>query len=400
MLRTAILCFVTLATIGGVVPAKAQSLREALDAAWQRLPVVQTRAARSALMEARRDAANAFSPAPPSIGLEQWNDLPTGNRGFRKFAGEFAWQLWLPGQSRRLLAALAAEVDSLEESTRAARWRIAGEVREAMWQLLLAQSDEQLAARRSAEAAILIADVQRRLQAGTVAPIDLQQARAAESLARGALAEARARVARARGPVRTLTGFDQIEAAAEAIVAAPPKLDEHPLLLALGKTVEAAQAQLVATAGVRRENPEFGVGVFRERGNAAQPFENVVTLRMRIPLESEARNRPRIAEANVALIEAQALLRQERLRVAGEIEAAERELAQFEPAVEFARDRLAQTSTAQALAARAFALGEYDLPARLRIENERFDAALMLARTEIELARLRSRLHQAYGLLP
>ena len=54
----------------------------------------------------------------------------------------------------------------------------------------------------------------------------------------------------------------------------------------------------------------------------------------------------------------------------------------------------------QRLLARAFALGELDLIARLRAENERFEAELQFTRAKLEAARAISRLNQALGVLP
>jgi cobalt-zinc-cadmium efflux system outer membrane protein len=45
-------------------------------------------------------------------------------------------------------------------------------------------------------------------------------------------------------------------------------------------------------------------------------------------------------------------------------------------------------------------LGELDLPARLRAENDRFDAERALTRSRIEAGRAISRLNQALGILP
>jgi len=50
--------------------------------------------------------------------------------------------------------------------------------------------------------------------------------------------------------------------------------------------------------------------------------------------------------------------------------------------------------------ARAFSLGNIDLPQRLRIEADAFDAELAAARARIEASRAISRYNQAIGMLP
>ena len=75
--------------------------------------------------------------------------------------------------------------------------------------------------------------------------------------------------------------------------------------------------------------------------------------------------------------------------------------ATTEPSIEqLAAERSRLAADTQALLAKAFALGELDLPARLRAENERFDAELALRRSRVEVGRAISRYNQAVGVLP
>jgi len=63
-------------------------------------------------------------------------------------------------------------------------------------------------------------------------------------------------------------------------------------------------------------------------------------------------------------------------------------------------DRNIRLDEAQALIAKSYQLGESDLPARLRADNERFDADLALARARSDVQRAIARLNQSLGLLP
>ena len=54
----------------------------------------------------------------------------------------------------------------------------------------------------------------------------------------------------------------------------------------------------------------------------------------------------------------------------------------------------------QTLVAKAYRLGESDLPTRLRADSEKFEADLSLARARVGLQRAVSQLNQALGLLP
>ena len=391
-----LLLFVALA-LG--VPAHAQTLREAVDAAWARQPAARAQSAREADLAARRDAAGALTPQPPSLGLGARSDAPFQNEGQREYEAELAFPLWLPGQSARQTAVVDAERSQLDGILTVAKWKVAGEVRETYWDVRIAEVELALARRKVEESAAIAADVARRVKAGDLARVDLNQAQGAEQSARAAAVEAELKAFRARQGLQTLTGMSVLPAAEETTGLAPP-LDDHPQLSSRQRAAGAARAKLAQAAEDRRDSPELALGMRRERGAFDQPYDNSLLLKFKVPFATDARNRPRIAAANAELIEVQADYELERTRVAAEIEVARRGLAQSETVRSFAAARFELAAETQRLIARAFTLGEIDLVSRLRAENERFDAELGLTRTEVERARAVSRLNQAMGVMP
>jgi cobalt-zinc-cadmium efflux system outer membrane protein len=380
-------------------PANAQTLRDAVEAAWARQPAARAQSARESELAARRDAANALTPEPPSVGIGYRSDQPFQNEGQRELEAEIALPIWLPGQSARQTAVVDAERGQLEGTLAAAKWKIAGEVREAYWEARIAEVERALASRKVEEAAALAADVARRVKAGDLARVDLNQAQGAEQSARAAAADAELKAFRARQAFETLTGMTTVPAVEETAGVAPA-LDDHPQLASRQRAAATARVKLVQAAEDRRDNPEFALGMRRERGAIDQPYDNSLILKFKLPFAIDARNRPRIAAANAELIEVQAEYGLERARVAAEIGAARRGFELAETIRTLATTRFALAADTQRLIARAFTLGEIDLVSRLRAENDRFDAELGLNRAEAELARAVSRLNQATGVLP
>ena len=95
------------AAIAGVamaLPAHAQSLREAIEAAWMRQPLAQARPARAEEFAAKRDAAQALFPEPPSLVVGNRDDRLHRNEGARELTAEIALPLWLPGEKGRQAA--------------------------------------------------------------------------------------------------------------------------------------------------------------------------------------------------------------------------------------------------------------------------------------------------------
>lgn len=382
------------------VSAHSQSLRDALEGAWSRQPAARATGAREDELTARRNAATALFPEPPSLNLGYRTDQPNQHTGAREIDAVMSFPMWSPGTRDAAQALVQAESAQFDSGLRAQRWRLAGEVREAYWQARLTAAEQELAQRKVDEAVTLAADVERRLNAGDLARTDLNQARGVEQLARAAFADTRARAYRAAQAFTVLTGLKSIAAVTEPVTAASPELETHPQLAAAGRAVATARAKLAQATIATRDPPEIEVGLRRERGTFDEPYAHSVIVALKLPFPTDARNRPRITAANTELIEADAALMLERQKLATDIDSAAVELEQAREIESLAAERFRLAADTQALFAKAFTLGELDLPARLRAENERFDAELALHRARIEAGRAISRLNQARGLLP
>ncbi len=377
----------------------ADTLREAVERAWARQPAAQAQRARGEEFTAKHDAAGAAFPEPPSFRIGNRNDRLNRNDGAREWEAEIALPLWLPGEQARQNSIANAEQDQYDTSLTATKLKVAGEVRDAYWQARLAENELILARRKAQEAAVLAADVERRVKAGDLARVDFNQAQGAERLARATLIETEIKGFKAQQAFAVLTTMTALPAVEENIAAARI-LDDHPLLISLQRVVVTAQAKLSQASQTLRSNPEIEFGVRRERNAFDDPYANSLQVRLRIPFTTDARNKPRITAANAEMIEAQATYGVERTKVAAEIEAARRELEQARTVVKLSESRFALAADTQQLLAKAFAMGELDLVTRLRAENERFESELNFTRAKLDAARAISRLNQALGVLP
>lgn len=419
------LCFCALSTLGlvgpvwsnpntgsnvaapGPVTAQAQTLGQAIEAAWLKRPQAQAAEMRRKELDARVMAAQAWTRDAPAITLENWSDRWSRREGFAKYAGEFALPLWLPGERQQTKASIAADRDYFESVIAATRVLTAGEVREAFWATQLAAIEVEVAQLRLNETQRLAEDLERRLRAGVSSRVDAQSARSQVQAAQSTLAMAQASMFRSTQQFELLTGLraptlaqlDERRPESQEATA-PSVLMRHPAVVALEKAAGAARSALSLAALTNRDTPELGIGMFRERSTSNFPFENIVTLRLRIPFSTEARNAPRIAQANAQLIEALAQIELEHKRLQSELSIATRDLAAQNDAIAFARTRQALALDNNRLISKAFELGEMDFPTRLRSQAELIDAELMVRRAQVEQARAQSRIQQALGLLP
>ncbi len=389
-----------LALLFSAAPTHAQTLRDAVEKAWGRQPAAQAQTFRAAEFAARVKAAHAWVPAPPSVGLSERSDRLNRRAGAREVEAALSVPLWLPGQRQREAALAGAEQDLQRDAFDSAKWKLAGEVREAYWQVRQAEAERAAARRRLDDALALAADVERRLKAGDLARTDFNQAKGAAHAARGAANEAEARTARALLTFTTLTGLEQLPTGDETLAAAAPSLTEHPALRQLDRAALAADARLRLATENRRDNSELTLAYRRERSSNTDPYGGSVTLGIRIPLSTDARNEPKMAAANAEFIEARTGYARLKDQLQSELLASQRELLQARSALALAEERQRLAADNDALLGKAFSLGEIDLATRLRTAVERYAADAETTRSRIEASRAVSRLNQALGVLP
>ncbi|MBA4328783.1 MAG: hypothetical protein C0428_11195 [Polaromonas sp.] len=377
------------------------SLRQALDAAWALSPAARSTDSRRAEMDARERAASSWINGSPSALLAQRSDRFNNNGGFREYEAELELPIWTPGVRGAAQRELAAQRLGFEPQQAAARLKLAAGVRDAAAGLALARAERDLAARKHSEALALAQDVARRVKAGDSARVDGLQAQSLVQQAASTRDQAEVALGRLQNQWLALTGLAAAPVLDEALPPGQPVVSpDHPAVLAAQTRVQAAQARLELSETDRRDPMAIGVGVTRERATFGAAAETSLRLALKIPFGTDNRNAPRIAAARAELDAAQAELDSTRRQLQGELASALAELdaARRTQASMSERARLGQE--VQALVAKAYRLGESDLPTRLRADSEKFEADLSLDRARVGLQRALSQLNQALGLLP
>ena len=402
-LSTVVWCLaaVSFGTVAQELPPNPPPLSVALDAAWRLSAGSRSLVNRQAELDARQQAAGAWLSAPPSLSLSQRTDRLNANQGLRESEASLALPLWNPGTRAATRAQVDADRAALTTEPRASQLKLAGELRELAASVALARLEQQLALRKSQEASTLLQDTQRRVKSGDSPRVDALQAEAAVRLADGQAVQSATALAQAVAHWRALTGLPGVSLPDEPVNSvAPPPLADHPLLTAANARARAAQARLKLAEADQRDGPELSVGVIRDRSLASDPSLTSLRVGVRIPFGGTHRNAPRIAAARAELETAQAELDAAERQIALD-QATARDAVQAAKAAErLATERAALSTEAQTLFAKAYRLGESDLPTRLRTDNERFDAELALAKARTESQRATARLRQSSGLLP
>lgn len=381
-------------------PVYAAGLRTALDQAWGKSPQAQVLEASRAENDAQAVAANSLLPGAPAVILGHRGDQLNSNAGMREWEAGIALPIWLPGQRDARQHQAQVGKHSLEGNIRALRLKLAGDLREAIWQVRQAEAQTRLDEERSSSAKRLAEDIARRVQAGELARTDLNLAQNEWRTAQAAVLHSRSRLLQAQQAYASLTGMTTLPDDVSENAQTKPLPDDHPFLEEARLAIEAAQAQVRVASSSRRDSPEVELSTRRERGNLNDPYASTVAITLRLPLSSDARNLPRSSAAQTALTGAHSEYARVRLTLEYQRLQAEQTLQAADQVLELARQQRAAARENFDLIQKSFDLGESDLFALLRAMTASFEAEQSYNQQEIALALARARLNQAKGVLP
>lgn len=379
------------------------TLASAVDAAWQRAVAARAAIGEQRAAEAVAESAGRWWAEPPSIALSHRNDRWHDDFGKRESGVDLSLPLWLPGQRSAHGEAAVAGLAQSEAAQRAARWRLAGEVRENAWRLAALQAEmaQMVAAADSLKR--LAADVSRRVEAGELPRTDLLAAQAEEFAARNRQGSAEMQLREARMQWRMLTGLEYLPEAAALVETLPANVavgDDHPALQEAAAAAESAARQLDLARKSGRAPPELTVGWRRDIGGRGIPGENSVVVGVRLPFGTDDRNKPLLARATAAtdVARTRELRQREQVEVAAAVAHEALSLADVQAASASEQARLLRERSS--LLERAFAAGELALPELLRALAAASEANASAARQQALLGLARARLLQSLGQHP
>ena len=380
--------------------AQAETLRDVFEKAWANSPQGRTAEAKRDEVAASRSVAESWFPAAPKVDAFHRTDRWNSDLGNQESEIGVSVPLWLPGQKAARRSLAEAEGGENEGDIQAARLAVAGELRRALWTLIIARSEAEVAAERLQTALGLEADVGRRLKVGEIARSDLLLARQETASARAAAADAQLGVVRSLQRYRLLTGSDRLPDDPQEPVARADSRPVDPRVATGQAVIERARAARKLAQESRREAPSVGVLYRRDRElSGATPLDSI-GFAISIPLAVEARHAPLMASANTALIEAEARYRRLVAEVEAEVLEAEAQLESAVLGAALAVEREQAAAERLTLMRRAFELGETSLVELLRAQSQTTEARIEGVRSRSRLSAAQANLNQARGITP
>jgi len=376
------------------------TLAESFQLALAQQPWTLAASERQREQQSREALADSWLADSPTIA----SGLKTGNRdGLREFEVEISAPIATASRRALQVASVRGESAAYTANLAQLALKLAGEVRDAYWAVQLAAGELTLAEDEVKRAEQVATDSARRTAAGDSARVDTLQAELTVQTLRSTRVEAEQRLNAARQVLRGLIG----EAANRGLVdtveprgnVAPRALNDHPSLRLAGQTEQLARARLNDASALTNSAPTVSFALTNERSNGSA---NASTARIGIsfPFGGTQRAAPRIAQAGAELAEAQASVPLLRRQLEADAMSAQAAMVSAERRIEVLTERGRLANEVATLYAKAYRLGELDLPTRLRAEGERANASLALSRARIELMHAISRVNQSLGLLP
>lgn len=384
-------------------PAWAQSvltLSDVLNRARTQAPAVL--AGRLALDEARARLAGASLRVTANPEL----DLAIGNRsGFdaRSTDLEVGFSQSLEPGARRSarVAGANAAIDrssaSLEETTRLVLRASAA----AFYRALHANERARLLTTAEEIAGRVHQAASRRYQAGDIAILDVNIARAALARVRADRQAAVADAAVATGELRSLLGIREDVRVQGSLADTPAplvNLQEAALQRAELRELEAAirEAEADLQLGQSFQKPEFGIGARYEREASDQIVKGGITLSLPVFAKGQELRATGLARSTRLRAELEAA----RARVTIEVAAAQQAAALRQDAVRILEaEALPGLDENDTLATRSFEAGQIGLPDLLLIRREILDTRLQYLDTQLDAAIARIELLTTAGVL-
>jgi outer membrane protein TolC len=281
------------------------------------------------------------------------------------------------------------------------KWRVAGEIRELLWSLRMAETRLELARRAVASARNLENDVSKRVDAGELARTDLLIVEA-ETLAR----EVDQTAAVSNRDIllsnyQLVTGLAVPPAdLAEERTQTTGISDDHPALQNALGAARRAFAERDQVRGEKRANPLLTLGSKTERPGSDWSYDTALVVQVNVPLGTSSHAAPGIAAAERQLAEVQSAALTVRRDLETALNRASREIRQSEQALQLAEQQQQLTAEGLRLTQRAFELGESDLFTLLQARKRALETERDLRIQRDELGRAVSRYNQALGVIP
>ncbi|MEW5838478.1 MAG: TolC family protein [Pseudomonadota bacterium] len=379
----------------------ANALGKVLDRVWSEAPERALTDGREAEAQALQRHADALLPQAPSLALSAQagsyaHGDPSGT--YSELIGGVELPLWRPGQ-REILQRIAQGTQDLAEAERAAlRLALAGLLREAGWDVLLAETRVQGLRRALDEVRTAQKKMQRMVVLGERSRVDAVQlgAEAADVAQQHAAAEAA--LQHATLAWRSLSRQHALPGQWRETLVGERPIELHPVALAARAAWQRAGHERQKAGAETEGAPVLGVGARQDRTPGAETL-NAVVMTLSMPLPWASARAATEAPLRYAELEAEVAFNKTLRRLQLEREAARAALQGARQQAGLAEERMQLEQESLRLAERQVAEGQMDALDFVTVLRRVREAVLAAEMARIEVERAVSRVNQAEGVV-
>jgi outer membrane protein TolC len=378
----------------------ALQLSEVLEKAYARTPMQASLQSRDVMVSAKNRVANAMLPSAPAVGVIHQNDAIGSGRGERDWQAELELPVWQPKQRDNRLKVAEAIQSSTSASRQSLKLQVAGQLREALWNIAANDNNLSLAVNKLQVAKKLQSDVEKRYRAGQLARTDAMLAEQEVLRVEKEKVRAEAEVMHARHRYYLLTGLRELPANYEERQSSLEDYSQSPIWLETQSKLGLAETERDLAQVESHENMRVLLNVRNSKGAFDTTDNNSVGVHVRVPFGGEASAAPIRAAAEMVV--GNALTEREAVRF--ELEAAmheaEHNLSVSRAELSIATKQYEIAKESLTLAQKAFQLGETDLVSLLRVQAQTFEAQRAFTTRQIQVQWDIARYNQTVGVLP
>lgn len=352
--------------------------------------------------EALQTRGDSWFAGSHSLALDYSDDHVADDRGFRQASATLEFTVWNWGQRSAAQHLAEQAADSALKQSAAVRLEVAGLVREALWDIALAENRLEQARFNAEISERLLDKVKKRVELGDLARSDLLLAESEHLQNRSLLTQAEAETMHSRKSFASLTQTTRVpgdyKEALSQLQAIP---DNHPLLEAANALVARKQAAVEwAKTSDTINQPKVNISATTGRDQRGVGDSQSAGVGVVIPFGHSTYDAPEIAAAHLDLN--QALAQREHLQ-----RKLEKNLHEAEHVLAVNREELKIAKQMQDIAQQhlkmseiSFNAGEINLLDLLKIQSRNLDAIRNAREQEVKLQRNIALYNQAVGAMP
>lgn len=352
--------------------------------------------------DALQTRSDSWLAGSTGLVLEYNDDRVGSDRGAREAQAQLQFTVWNWGQ--RSAAQNVAEQAHLaaDKQSKAVKLEVARLLREALWNMALAENRLQLARNNLQISERLLGKVTRRVELGDLPKADLLLAESDHLQNQSYLAQAEAELMHSRKSYANLTQTTHIPASYQEQLSDIQSIKpNHPMLDAINAFVARKKALVEWAKNTDSINqPKVNIGAQSSRDQRGSDDAQSIMVGVEIPFGHSTYDAPEIAaaylELNTALAQREHLQRQ-----------LEKNLHEAEHALEITRKELALAQKMKDIAEQhlkmmqtSFESGEINLLDLIKIQARSLEAIRNAKEQEVKLQRNVALYNQAVGVLP